>query len=65
MKLKAKDTIHISSVQADSIRPGEQFEVSDEFGQSLIDRGLATEVGAKKAPEPANKKAPTASNKKG
>jgi hypothetical protein len=65
MKLTANDQLHISSVKADNILPGEEFEVSDLQGQSLIDRGLATEVGGKKAPAPKNKKAADPANKKG
>lgn len=67
MKLKANDTLHISSVKADNILPGDQFEVSDERGRDLVQRGLATEVkppAAKKAAEPSNKKAAEPSNKK-
>ena len=36
MKLKALDTIHISAVKADSLRPNEEFTVSDEQGAALI-----------------------------
>ena len=53
MKLKALDTIHISSVGPDNILPGGHFEVSDADGESLISRGLAVAVKAD-AP-PANK----------
>lgn len=38
MKLKAKDQIHVSSVQADSLRPGQEFEVSDDMGKQLMER---------------------------
>lgn len=52
MKLKAIDTLHVSSVKADSLLPGEAFEVSDDFGRQLIQRGLASEVkGAKTEPQ--------------
>lgn len=61
MKLKAKDTLHLSSVKAENIRPGEEFEVSDGEGKSLVDRGLATKVAS---PKPAAKKAAAPSNKK-
>jgi hypothetical protein len=44
MKLKAKDTLHVSAVKADNIVPGEEFEVSDDFGRQLVERGLATEI---------------------
>lgn len=36
MKLKALDQIHISSVQADSLRPGQEFEVSDDLGEKML-----------------------------
>lgn len=49
MKLKAIDTLHVSSVKADNILPGESFEVSDDFGRQLIERGLASEVKTTKA----------------
>lgn len=38
MKLKALDQISISSVQADSLRPGQQFVVSDALGNDLLKR---------------------------
>jgi hypothetical protein len=68
MKLKAKDTLHISSVKADNLVKGEEFEVSDAEGKQLIERGLAVKVSApraaaKKAAAPSNKKAPIAANK--
>ena len=61
MKLKAKDTLHVSSVGPENIPPNGQFEVSDEVGKALIERGLAVEVKA--APAPENKMAPAPSNK--
>lgn len=72
MKLKAKDQLHISSVRADSLRPGEEFEVSDPIGRDLVKRGLATKVSgpkkgasSKKAQAADNKKAPSPDNKAG
>jgi hypothetical protein len=61
MKLKATDTIHVSSVKADNILEGEQFEVSDAEGARLVERGLAVHVKA--AAKPSNKKAPASANK--
>ena len=49
MILKAKDTLFISSFSSENILPGGEFEVSDERGEDLIERGLATKVGASKA----------------
>lgn len=67
MKLKANDTLHVSSVKADNIAPGEEFEVSDDSGRQLIEKGLATEVKAKvekKAEPPVeNKMEPAPANK--
>jgi topoisomerase IA-like protein len=65
-KLKALDTLHVSNVKADPIRPGEEFEVEPGAAKSLIERGLAKEVRApakKKAASPANKAAATPANK--
>lgn len=59
MKLKAKDTLFISSVSSENILPGQTFEVSDAEGKRLIDRGLATKM----SPGPRNKMAPSAANK--
>lgn len=61
MKLKANDTLFISSVSSDNILAGQEFEVSDLQGKSLIERGLAVKVKAARAP--ANKKAPDTANK--
>lgn len=36
MKLKAIDQLHVSSVQPDSLRPGQEFEVSDLQGEQLL-----------------------------
>ncbi|WP_441280512.1 hypothetical protein [Tardiphaga sp. 862_B3_N1_1] len=59
MKLKANDTLHVSSVKADNILPGEEFEVSDDFGRQMVERGLAVEVsGGKTAKAEAAKQEP-------
>lgn len=60
MKLKATDQIHISSVKSDSLRPGEEFEVSDSLGRELLDKhpNKVAEIGVPKEkaePAPANK----------
>lgn len=61
MKLKATDTVHITSVQAEPILKDEEFEIEDGQAQSLIERGLAVAVKAaathadKAATPPANK----------
>lgn len=63
MKLKALDQIHVSAVKPDSLRPGEEFEVSDALGKELVARhpqrfdvleGPA-DGGAKAEPAPPNK----------
>lgn len=68
MRLKAKDTMHVSSVKADNLVKGEEFDVSDAEGKQLIQRGLAEKVkappAAKRAAAPANKKAAAPSNKR-
>jgi len=46
MLLKARDTIHVSSVSSDNIITGQTFEIDALAGASLIKRGLATEVVA-------------------
>lgn len=61
MKLKANDTLFISSVKSDNILPGEEFEVGEDQGNDLVKRGLATKV----APAPKNKMAPSPANKGG
>jgi hypothetical protein len=60
MKLKANDQLHISSVKADTIAPGEEFEVSDAEGSRLIEAGLASKVAA----APKNKMAQASGNKR-
>lgn len=36
MKLRAIDQVHVSAVKADTIRPGEVFDVSDSQGEALL-----------------------------
>ena len=36
MKLIAKDQIHISGVQADTLRPGQVFEVGEDRAHALL-----------------------------
>lgn len=64
IRMKANDTLHISSVKADNIGPGEEFVVSTAIAEDLEARGLAKRLGkvadeageAKAEPEaPANK----------
>jgi hypothetical protein len=61
MKLKANDTLFISSVKSENILPGEEFEVSDAEGKRLIEAGLAAK--AKAAPAHQNKMEKPAANK--
>jgi hypothetical protein len=65
MKLKANDTLHVSSVGPENIAPGEVFEVSDDVGKQLVERGLATEAKGAKAEKaaPENKKEDAPENK--
>jgi hypothetical protein len=60
MKLKAKDTLFISSVSSENIPPNGEFEVSDAEGERLIKEGLATAVKA--ASKAKNKMAKSPSN---
>lgn len=46
MKLKATDTVHVSAVKPDALRPGEEFEIEAGAGRQLIKAGLAVEVAA-------------------
>jgi hypothetical protein len=77
MKLKALDQVHVSAVQADSLRPGQEFEVGDELGETLLKRHPARferlEDASAEAPSkpavpkekkpPRNKAAPNPQNK--
>lgn len=36
MKLRALDQVHVSSVQADSLRPGQEFHVSATLGNQML-----------------------------
>lgn len=60
MILQALDTIHVSSVSSENITTGQTFEVDEQAGRSLIERGLAIEVDAAAAAkaEPAAKVEP-------
>jgi hypothetical protein len=70
IKMKATDTLHISSVQAGALMAGDTFEVSEADAKDLERRKLATRVGGAKAEAgasetkmeaaPANKSARTA-----
>ncbi len=53
MIVKALDTVHVSSVSSNNITAGQTFEVDDQAGRSLIERGLAIEVDALETPAPA------------
>lgn len=67
MKLKALNQIHISAVKADSLRPGEEFEVSEALGRELLSKHPSTfaSVGAAKAKAaPKNKAEPAAPSNK-
>lgn len=67
MKLYATDQVSISSVQADTLKPGQPFEVSDDFGKELLKK-LPNHVSEtapkpKAEPAPSNKAAPAPLNK--
>lgn len=66
MKLKALDQISVSAVKADSLRPGEKFEVSDAAGAELMKAHptkfeQVDEAGSKAEPAAPANKAETAS----
>lgn len=61
MKLYANDTLHVSSVGPDNIAPDGEFDVGDDVGQNLIERGLAR--AAKAAPALENKMQTAPANK--
>lgn len=68
MRLKALDQVHVSAVQADSLRPGQAFDVSDAAGAELLkahpDKFAEVKAPAEKAePEPRNKAEPAPPNK--
>lgn len=57
MIVKALDTVHVSSVSSNNIATGQTFEVDDQAGRSLIERGLAIEVDAPEEPATAEPEA--------
>lgn len=68
MILQALDTVHVSSVKSDALRPGEEFELNDADSTSLIERGLAKKIddskdGEKMDPPVQNKAEPKPINK--
>lgn len=63
VKMKAVDTLHISAFGPHSIKPGEEFEISETFAGDLEKRGLATRMGAKKESAPSNKMEAAPANK--
>ena len=66
MRLRAYDTFSVSSVKADPIRPGEEFEIGDAAGADLLKAhpGMFAVVGGAKAePEAQNKAEPAPANK--
>ncbi len=63
MKLKALDQMHVSSVQPDSLRPGQEINVSKALGDELLKKHPASfaavdgvdAVEEKSEPSPDNK----------
>lgn len=62
MKLRALDQVHISSVQADSLRPGQEFEVSDDLGAKML-KSLPGRLEQVEGAPPAEKADPAPENK--
>lgn len=50
MLMKALDTLHVSAVGPDNILAGQTFEIADNDGEILRQRGLAEPVKATAAP---------------
>lgn len=69
MKMKSLDTIHVSAVKPDSLRPGEEFEISDAAGAELMKAHpskfeVVQEKSSEKAePAPKNKAESAPANK--
>lgn len=63
VKMKAHDTLFISSWSSDNIPPKGEFMVSEDQAKSLEAQGLASRVDAKSERAPANKAAPSPKNK--
>lgn len=70
MKLRALDQIHVSSIQPDSLRPGQEIEVSAALGAELLKKHPATfesieadDGGEKADPAPSNKAEDAPANK--
>lgn len=59
MKLRALDQVHISAVRPDSLRPGDEFVVSDSAGADLL-KAIPTKLEriGDDMPEPAAQPAP-------
>lgn len=69
MRLRAYDTVHVSSVQAENIRPGQEFEIGDAAGEDLLKAHpglfavLSRSTETKAEGEPQNKAEPAPENK--
>jgi hypothetical protein len=62
VKMRAADTLFISSVSSENIPPNGEFEVGEEQAEDLAGRGLATRVKAVEA-APENKMEAAPANK--
>lgn len=76
-KLKVTDQIHVSSVQADALRPGQEIIVTKSHAQELLKRNpsafadlgdaehpvVEADAGEKASPDPENKAAPAHADK--
>ncbi|SCY95902.1 hypothetical protein SAMN05660666_03886 [Novosphingobium aromaticivorans] len=72
MKLKVLEQIHVSAVSSDTLRRGQEIEVSNAAGEDLLkfhpdkfEQVAGKCGGAKKAAVPENKQAPKPDNKFG
>lgn len=62
MKIRALDQVHISSVQADSLRPGQEFDVADELGEKML-KSLPGHLARVDEPAPAPAEVPARKEK--
>ena len=65
MQLQALEQFHISSVSSDTIKPGQEFVVSESLGNELIKKhpGMFIKVSEKSKPLPNNKSEAPPKNK--
>lgn len=63
MKLKVTGQLHVSAVSSDTLRPGQEIEVSAALGEELLAKHPICFAAVKADRKPANKKAAEPQNK--